>query len=260
MSLLEIENLRCVLRRESVVGFARKEETVLDGTSLRIEEGSSVALLGGSGTGKTTLAKCIAGLIAPDSGTMVFMGTNIFPSIENRKDVGKNIQMVFQGGSASLDPMMTALASVLEGIEAGSRQLTKQERSAKAEYLFRQVGLSGEQLGKHPHQLSGGQRQRVAIARALAASPKLLILDEPTSALDALTSMQLLQLLEALQADAGFSTLYITHDVKTALGFCDRTAVLRGGVIVEEGSSQDLRSNPQHEYTLQLLRDSLEYH
>ena len=118
------------------------------------------------------------------------------------------------------------------------------------------MGLSRDCLGRLPSQLSGGQRQRIALARVLAAAPRLLVLDEPTSALDALTSAHLLQLLKSLQAKEGFSLLFITHHVQTALSFCDRVAVLHDGVIVEEGSSEDVHKHPRHEYTRQLLEDS----
>ncbi len=256
MLLLEVASLTCALRRNSIMSFMVETKRVLDGVSLTIEEGGSVALLGASGSGKSTLARCIVGLHQPDSGTMTFEGVNIFPEIRNRKAFGLEIQMLFQGGSASLDPTMRVLDSLMEGITARRDNRSTTYPKDIADQLVLSVGLPKDCLDRLPAQLSGGQRQRIALARLLAVSPRLLILDEPTSALDALTSAQLLQLLKSLQAIHGFALLYITHDVQTALSFCNRVAVLHNGIIVEEGSSEEIHKHPKHHYTTQLLRDS----
>jgi ABC-type glutathione transport system ATPase component len=213
-------------------------------------------LLGASGSGKTTLAKCIVGLHQPDSGTITFEGVNIFPQVENRKEIGLEIQMLFQGSSASLDPSMTVLDSLLEGIGARNQRQAKADAFVEAERLLASIGMSKDCLGHLPRQLSGGQRQRIALARVLSVAPRLLILDEPTSALDALTSAQLLQLLKSLQTKHGLAFLYITHDVQTALSFCDHVALLHDGKVIEEGTTEEIHKRPKHEYTIQLLRDS----
>ena len=254
MPLLEINHLCTSLSTGSITSFRRKRRPLLTGVSLLVEEGTSVALLGESGSGKTTLARCIVGLQKPDSGTITYNGINIFPHTENRAATGTGIQMLFQSSGASLDPCMTVLDSLGEGFT--TRGGNSPQTAAEAERLMSSVGLSGDCLGRFPSQLSGGQRQRIALARALSAAPRLLVLDEPTSALDALTAEQLLQLLKSMQAKEGFSLLFITHHVQTALSFCDRVAVLHCGVIVEEGSSEDLARHPRHEYTRQLLEDS----
>lgn len=256
MFLLEIEDLFCTLRLNSMSALRAGKKLVLRGASLVMEEGSSVALLGESGSGKTTFARCIAGLQQPDSGVMTFDGINIFPATGNRIAVGVGIQMLFQGGGVSLDPSMTVLNSLLEGITARGDRLSGASATEEAERLIASVGVSKECLGRLPRQLSGGEGQRVALARVLSVAPRLLILDEPTSALDALTSVQLLRLLKSLQMTRGFSMLYITHDVRTALSFCDRVAILHDGVIVEEGPTAVLSWHPQHEYTTRLFRDS----
>ena len=254
MFLLEVNTLCSTLRPGSITSFRRKRRPLLKGVSLRIDEGTSLALLGESGSGKTTLARCIVGLQKPDSGTIIYNGINLFPHAENRRAIGAAIQMLFQASGASLDPCMTVLDSLAEGIT--SRAGKSSGTVAEAEGLVSSVGLSRDCLGRLPSQLSGGQRQRIALARVLAAAPRLLVLDEPTSALDALTSAHLLQLLKSLQAKEGFSLLFITHHVQTALSFCDRVAVLHDGAIVEEGSSEDVHKHPRHEYTRQLLEDS----
>jgi ABC-type glutathione transport system ATPase component len=254
MPLLEIEDLRYTLRLDSIGTFRKGRRLLLKGVSLGVEKGASVALLGDSGSGKTTLARCIAGLVKPDSGTITFSGVNLFPQTANRETAGAGIQMLFQASGASLDPCMTVLDSLAEGITQRAGRSSGIDAEARA--LISSVGLSRDCLGRLPSQLSGGQRQRIALARALSAGPRLLVLDEPTSALDTLTSAHLVRLLRSLQASEGFSLLLITHDVKTALSSCDRVAVLHDGVVVEEGSCEDVRLHPRHDYTRQLLRDS----
>lgn len=256
MLLLEVKDLFCTIEHTSVARFFPHKKPVLKGVSLSIEEGTTVALLGESGSGKSTLAKCIAGLLQPDSGVISFKGVNIFPSTTNREAVGVEIQMLFQGASASLDPAMTVRDSLIEGITARRDKHSRASALGEAQQLVSSVGMPAECLDRLPHRLSGGQRQRIALARALAVAPRILILDEPTSALDVLTTAQLWQLLKSLQLKQGFSMLYITHDVQTALSFCDRVAVLHDGVIVEKGTASDLQKHPQHHYTVQLLRDS----
>ncbi len=254
MFLLEVEDLTYTVRHRSLTGLRRRTKRLLNGVTLRVGTGTSTALLGESGSGKTTLAKCIVGLLNPDAGSIVYNGINLFPHIKNRQATGVEIQMLFQASSASLNPCMTVLESLFEGITsiAGKTPHTREE----AERLVSSVGLSGDCLERYPSQLSGGQRQRIAMARVLSVSPRLMILDEPTSALDALTSAHVLRLLKSLQAKAGFSLLLITHHVQTALSFCDRVAVLHDGVIVEEGTGEALAGDPRHEFTRQLLKDS----
>jgi peptide/nickel transport system ATP-binding protein len=254
MFLLEVDGLCYTVRLDSMTSFRRRTKPLLKGVSLFVEEGTSVALLGESGSGKTTLARCIVGLQEPDSGKITYNGINIFPQTRNRDSIGVEIQMLFQASGASLDPSLTVLESLAEGIEIRAGSGSKS--TAEAERLVASVGLSEECLDRLPSQVSGGQRQRIALARALSVAPRLLILDEPTSALDALTSAQLLSLLKSMQTKEGFALLFITHHVQTALTFCDRVAILHNGVIVEEGSSEDLHRHPRHEYTQQLIEDS----
>jgi len=254
MSLIEVHNLRYAARTSARAGFAAGRRDVLKGVSLQIEEGTSTALLGESGSGKTTLARCIVGLLEPDSGTITYCGTNLYPEAANRRSIGTGIQMLFQDSGSSLDPCMTVLDSLAEGIM--SRKGMTEGDVAEAEGLVSSVGMPRDCLGLLPSQLSGGQRQRIALARVLSASPRLLVLDEPTSALDVLTSASLLQLLKTLQAAQGFTLLFITHQMETALSYCDRVAVLHDGVIAEEGTAGEVRRNPRHPYTQQLLKDS----
>jgi len=256
MSLLEVKCLCCSVESSSHLRFRTKKKQVFKGISLSIDEGTSVGLLGESGSGKSTLARCIAGLQVPYEGEINYKGINLFPKNENRKNVSLEIQMLFQASSASLNPMMTVRECLQEGIEAKKSFDDKHDNSSVAETLIASVGLSEELLERYPSQLSGGQRQRVAIARALAVQPRLLILDEPTSALDAITQIQVLSLLKRLQSERRFSLLFITHDIQTALMFCDRIAILHDGGIVEDESVDNLLTAQKHPYTQQLFADS----
>jgi ABC-type dipeptide/oligopeptide/nickel transport system ATPase subunit len=220
MPVLEVIRLTASLAAGNGTGRPR---TVLNGVSFSIGSGKTFGLLGESGSGKSTVARCIAGLILPDGGSISFEGVNIFPETKNRAKVGRGIQMLFQNHTASLDPRMTIRASLLEAIEP---------REVDPELMAEQYGLPKDLLPRRPNELSGGQRQRVALARAMSADPKLLILDEPTSSLDAATQVAILKLVKELQREKGFGMLYISHDQATTSLVCDRIGILKDGVIL----------------------------
>ncbi|MBI5471362.1 MAG: ABC transporter ATP-binding protein [Ignavibacteriae bacterium] len=230
-ALLHVEHLSYSYHAAGSFGFTNRPKTVLEDISFSLDEFTTLGLLGGSGTGKSTLARCLSGILRPDGGTIQFDGMNVFPHVENRKKIRLGMQMLFQASSASLDPTMKIKESLLEGIEA--RNGVGDRETESAESLIRAVGMSDDTLHRYPSQLSGGQCQRVALARALSVHPKLLILDEPTSALDIITQQQILVLLKRLQTVHGFSMLLITHDRSIASTFCDRVASLRDGKVVE---------------------------
>jgi ABC-type glutathione transport system ATPase component len=256
MLLLEVKDLRCSLRNTSIASVRPRKIEVLKGISFRMEKGDSLGLVGESGSGKTTLARCLAGLLQPNSGIMSFDGLGIFPEVNNRKSVGLEIQMLFQGNGLSLDPVMNVFEILKEGIIAREKGLPGERIIERAKRFLQAVGLPTKILYDRPGQLSGGQRQRVALARVLAVKPHLLILDEPTSALDALTSVQLLRMLKGLQGTYDMAFLLITHDVRAALSFCNRIAVLRNGIIIEEGTAKEIAEEPKHEYTRNLWQNS----
>lgn len=253
MPLLEISHLKFSVRTGKAL--KREEREILKDVSLQLETGSVLGIIGESGSGKSTIARCIAGLSRPTSGMIVFFGTNIFPEEKNRRAVGSSIQMLFQNHSASLDPTLTIKSSLLESIN-GEDMSPDQQMSAITK-LLSLVELTHDTLERYPRQLSGGQRQRVALARALAVSPKLLILDEPTSALDAFTQIQILRTIARLQTEAHLSILYITHDISTALLFCDAIAVLSDGMIVEFDLPRRILENPLHPYTQRIVSEML---
>ena len=226
MPILEVSRLRASPASGNRSGRSR---IVLNDVSFSIDSGKTFGLLGESGSGKSTIARCIAGLAIPDAGSISFDSMNIFPETQNRSKVGRGIQMLFQNHTASLDPRMTIRASLMEGIQSS----TGEPDGGEAERAAEMYGLPKELLRRRPHELSGGQRQRVALARAMSAAPKLLILDEPTSSLDAATQIAILKLVKELQTEKRFAMLYISHDLATTSLMCDAIGELKGGVIVE---------------------------
>lgn len=255
MALLEVTNLSTSVRTGTSAGFRTTRKLVLDSISFSIEEDESFGLLGESGTGKSTLARCIAGLQHPDKGEIIYKNINLFPQKDNRRRFPLELQMVFQAGGASLDPTMHIEECLLEGTAAQELSSSKQDDTTPNS-LLDSVGLRPDLLSRYPVQLSGGERQRVAIARALAAKPRLLILDEPTSALDLLTQAEIISLLQSIRQKERLSLLLITHDVKLALFLCDRIAILNQGKIVDQGTMSQLLTSHKHPYTAQLFADS----
>ena len=204
---------------------------VLDGISFDLAAGEAVALVGASGSGKSTVARILAGLDKPTSGEV---------------ECKARAQMIFQDPYASLNPVHT----VVHHLE---RPLFLHRTENTVEDLLKTVGLPAELAFRRPHELSGGQRQRVAIARALAANPDLLLADEPTSMLDASIRAGILDLLARLKSQRGLAILFITHDLQSARYLCERTLVMHAGAIVESGASADVLAHPAHDYTRRLL-------
>jgi polar amino acid transport system ATP-binding protein len=226
---------------------------VLDGISLRIPERESVALLGPSGGGKTTVLRCVLGFEAFDAGT-IRVGTSTLRAGalgENREAIAavrRRVGMVFQ--QWHLFPHRTALGNVIEA-PVHVRKIPVAEATERARKLLDRVGL-GERSHAYPRELSGGEQQRVAIARALAMDPEVLLLDEPTSALDPSRVGSLIELLRSLSAD-GLAIAAVTHDVDFARRLATRVAVLHAGKVVEEGATADVLERPRDPRTRELL-------
>ncbi len=229
--------------------------TAVDDISIQIFPGESLGLVGESGSGKTTLSRMVCRLIDPTAGSIVFDGTPIGAVSERefwRSPLRKDIQIVFQDPGESLNPRFSAFASIAEPV----RRLTKtskQDIDAIVMECALKTGLPTELLGRFPHQLSGGQKARVGIARAIAVNPRLLVLDEPTAALDVSVQAVILELLDHLRREHQMAYLFVSHDLNVVRMMCDRTIVLRGGHIVEQGSSQSVFDNPETEYTRRLV-------
>lgn len=234
-----------------------KERTIraVDGVSIMIPQGKTLAVVGESGCGKTTLARTLALLIPPTGGEIHFDGQRIDNGEVRDEEVYRKLQMVFQDPDSSLDPRMKVLDIIAEPLRGLTKMSGSDVRAAGLESL-RAVGLSVDFGERFPRQLSGGQKQRVAIARAISTRPKLLILDEPTSALDASVQAQILRLLLDLQRKFSLSYMLITHNIAVAAYLSDMMAVMYAGNLVEYGPTQEVLSKPRHPYTIALMKSA----
>ncbi len=226
----------------------------VDDISLDIPKGATVALVGESGCGKTTLGESILQLVPDARGEVFFDDQNIMNlKGEALKQFRKHMQIVFQDPFGSLQPRMTIERIVGEGLEVHQPLLSPDERSQKISRVLEEVGLSSSILERYPHEFSGGQRQRIAIARALILEPEFLVLDEPTSALDVSVQAQVLNLLKELQSRHTLTYLFISHNLSVVRYMADTVAIMYLGRIVEQAPVEELFMNPRHPYTKSLL-------
>ena len=253
--LLEVEHLRTwfPIKRgllKKTVGHVR----AVDDVSFTVKRGQTLALVGESGCGKTTVGRSILRLIQPNGGKILFEGTDILSLSEKElRPLRRQFQMVFQDPMTSLNPRMRVLDLVAEGMDSFGMVSSRSEREERVAAALRRVQLSPDQMRRFPHEFSGGQRQRLGIARALAVEPKLLICDEAVSALDVSIQAQILNLLGDLQSELGLSYLFITHDLSVVRHLADEVAVMYLGQIMEYAPATRLFSGPQHPYTQGLL-------
>ena len=237
--------------------FKRHHFTALHGADFSIAPGSTLGVMGESGSGKSSLAQAVLGLI-PFTGELSFSGQSWQgrPSLD--KALRRRVQVVFQDPYGSLSPRMTVGEIVSEGLRLHHPHWTHAQMEQRVRDALAEVGLGGEAftdvLSRYPHAFSGGQRQRIALARALVVEPELLVLDEPTSALDVTVQQQILELLQALQKKRGMAYLLITHDVDVLRAMAHQVLVLKSGIVVEQGASDQVLGDPQHEYTRTLVQ------
>ena len=228
--LLSVEHVTC--------GYRRGQPPVLRDVSFAVYPGEAVGLVGESGTGKSTLAKVILGMLKPDSGTVFH--------------AAPRPQMIFQDPYSSLNPAYR-VEWILEEPLRLDKNLSREDRRRLAREMLERVGLPEECLQEKPVRLSGGQRQRVAIAAALLCRPRFLVADEPVSALDVTIQAQILALLGDLRRELDLSYLLISHDLNVVSQVCDRVLVMKGGEIVEQGTVEEVYRRPRCAYTRQLL-------
>ena len=257
-ALLSVQGLRVRFPiRKGLLQRTSGHFEAVGGVSLEIATGRTLALVGESGCGKTTIGKAIVQLLRGQAlieGQALLHGSDLFAmQADALQAARRDIQIIFQDPFSSLNPRMRVLDILDEGVAALQPAMDRAARRERLERLTEQVGLRREALERFPHEFSGGQRQRIAIARALAVQPKLIVCDEPTSALDVSVQAQILNLLAELQRELGVAYLFITHNIGVVEYIADRVAVMQAGRIVEQGLSEAVLQQPQHEYTRTLL-------
>ena len=246
--LAHIQAVKCLMRKH--IGDVKAIEDI----SFKVRKGETLGIVGESGCGKTTLARCIMRVYQPDTGEIDFAGTDIAKFNDKQMyPYRKKMAMIFQDPFSSLDPRQTAESIVGESLLIHKLVKTREEYEQRVDELLRMVDLDPSMKNRVPHEFSGGQRQRIGIARALSSNPDLIICDEPISALDVSIQAQIINLLEELQAKLGLTYLFIAHDLAVVKHISDRILVMYLGRIVEIAECEELYNNTLHPYTKVLL-------
>ena len=237
----------------SALGRPLSTVNAVDGVSFVLRPGETLALVGESGCGKSTVGRLVMRLIEPTAGRIVLDGDDVTALSETAfRPLRRKVQLIFQDPFASLNPRMTVCQILAEPLMLHD-MVPAAERKQRVAELLEMVGLELFYAGRYPHEFSGGQRQRIVIARALAVEPKIVICDEPVSALDVSIRAQILNLLKELQARLGLAYIFISHDLSVVKHVADRIAVMYLGRIVETGPADDIFDDPRHPYTRALL-------
>ena len=234
-----------------IEGEGRRILRAVDEVSFTIRRGETLALVGESGCGKSTVARLIVGLYAPSRGKIVFDGADLADPAS--APLRRRMQMIFQDPYASLNPRWRVRDIVAEPIVAHGLAPDRPALAARVAQLLTQVGLSAEDGDKYPHEFSGGQRQRISIARALSSNPEFLVCDEPTSALDVSVQAQILNLMKDLQQRLGLTYLFISHNLAVVAHIATRVGVMYLGRLVEVADAKELFERPRHPYTRMLI-------
>jgi peptide/nickel transport system ATP-binding protein len=255
--LLKVENLNVDFYVKPVWWRRRQKLAAVQSVSFELTAGQTLAWVGESGCGKTTLGKAVMQMIPSSQGQVYLEGKPLIQAKtrrHNRLDLARDLQMIFQDPASAMDPRFTVEEILREGLEAQHNKYSENTIAEKLQQVLAQVGLPEDSLSRYPHEFSGGQRQRIAIARALVMQPKILICDEPTSALDVSVQAQILNLLKDLQRAHQMAYLLITHNMAVVAYLADMIAVMYLGRVVEYGPVNAILENPQHPYTQALLK------
>ena len=245
-AMVEIDNL------DVTFGSGRHATQVLHGISARVETGRTVGIVGESGSGKSTLAKALVGFVRPSAGRISIEGTDISRLTgRQRSDLRRTVQLIPQDPYSSLDPRRTIGQALAEAVDPDRAGVGK-HRDTIAQWLAT-VRMPEDSMYRYPHEFSGGQRQRIAIARGLIVKPRLVIADEITSALDVSVQAEILNLIARLRAELNLTMLFISHNLAVVRQVSDVVAVMHRGVIVEQGTVDQVYENPVHPYTRKLL-------
>lgn len=252
--ILKLENVKTsFVTEKNLIGKPTKIVRAVNGVSFTLNKGDMLGIVGESGCGKSTLARTVLRLVEPESGKIIYNGTDILSlNKEQMRKQREKMQMVFQDPYASLNPRMT----VREIIESSLRVYNignVAEREEKIKKIMELTELREEYLNRYPYEFSGGQRQRIVIARALVLHPEFIVFDEPVSALDVSVRAQVLNLLADLKKELAFTSLFISHDLSVIKYICNKTAVMYLGHIVELADKDELYANPRHPYTQALF-------
>ncbi|HXR83753.1 MAG TPA: ABC transporter ATP-binding protein [Hanamia sp.] len=253
--LLNVENLKVYFPvKKNFFGKTLKEFKAVDDVSFTVAKGETLGLVGESGCGKTTLGRTLIRLIEPTSGNIFFNGKNIaaIPADQFRK-MRKDIQIIFQDPYGSLNPRLTIGDAINEPMKIHSFLSSDKQRKERVVDLLEKVDLKPEYFNRYPHEFSGGQRQRICIARALGLNPDFIICDESVSALDVSVQAQVLNLLNDLKAELGFTCIFISHDLGVVHYISNRIMVMNKGKIEESGTADEIYFNPKKEYTQRLI-------
>src|SRR3954447_14254250 len=253
--LLVVEDLKKHFPVTRGIIFQKEVASVraVDGVSFVVREGETLGVVGESGCGKSTMARCVMRLLEPTAGKIVFDGRDITTlSRTDMRPYRREMMMVFQDPYASLNPRKRVGFIVAEALEV-HKLGTDAEIKRRVQELLEVVGLNPEHYNRFPHEFSGGQRQRIGVARALAVNPKLIVCDEPVSALDVSVQAQILNLLKDLQRDFGLTYIFIAHDLNVVRHISDRVMVMYLGTVAEVATRDQLYSEPKHPYTGALL-------